>query len=157
MAEPNYERIIDPEGVLCYVEGNRAFFTTQELSKQWGDDWDDAPYEHNAERPYGPRCYYKKTGVEKDPADWNPDGTPKWHVFFVFFDADFDVPSEGHGNIPYSVQGINNGDVAWLRPSRYNDWKGVHPKAIQAGIQYRYFVKAIEESGGCVYEPKTEE
>ena len=29
-----------------------AFFTEVPLSDQWGDDWDDAPYEHNAEEPY---------------------------------------------------------------------------------------------------------
>ena len=26
--------------VLCFVEDNVAFFTTQDLNEQWGDDWD---------------------------------------------------------------------------------------------------------------------
>lgn len=31
------------EAVLCYVDGNCAYFTTQPLDQQWGDDWNDAP------------------------------------------------------------------------------------------------------------------
>ena len=37
--------------VLCYVDAPWAYFTTRRLSEQWGDDWDDAPYEHNAGTP----------------------------------------------------------------------------------------------------------
>ena len=41
--------MIDKEPVLCYIDQHkRAYFTTQALSKQWGDDWNDAPYEQNA-------------------------------------------------------------------------------------------------------------
>ena len=29
-----------------------AYFTPVSLDEQWGDDWDDAPYEHNAGIPY---------------------------------------------------------------------------------------------------------
>lgn len=42
---------------LCYIDDNGysnqgvAYFTDN-LENQWGDDWDDAPYEHNAESPY---------------------------------------------------------------------------------------------------------
>jgi hypothetical protein len=34
-----------------------AYFTTRPLSEQWGDDWGDVPYEHNASPPnqYGYR------------------------------------------------------------------------------------------------------
>ena len=38
---------------LCYVERNFAYFTSIPLELQWGDDWNDAPYEHNAGEPYG--------------------------------------------------------------------------------------------------------
>ena len=33
-------------------KGNLIRFYLGENGKQWGDDWDDAPYEHNAERVY---------------------------------------------------------------------------------------------------------
>ena len=36
---------------LCYVRHNILYFTDS-FEKQWGDDWDDAPYEHNAGEPY---------------------------------------------------------------------------------------------------------
>ena len=36
---------------LCYVEGNKAWFTNN-FEKQWGDDWNDSPYECNAGYPY---------------------------------------------------------------------------------------------------------
>ena len=26
---------------LCYIDGDTAYFTTQELSRQTGDDWND--------------------------------------------------------------------------------------------------------------------
>ena len=40
-------QIIDME-----KKGNVVRFYLGENGKQWGDDWDDAPYEHNAERVY---------------------------------------------------------------------------------------------------------
>ena len=89
---------------LCYVEGNFAYFTTQPLAKQWGDDWDDAPYEHNAGEPYLPTVCYKTTGPEKDPLDWNDDGTPKWGIVKVAWDGPFSPPCENHINSPWSVQ-----------------------------------------------------
>lgn len=35
---------------LCYVDGPWAWFTDD--PNQTGDDWDDAPYQHNAGTPY---------------------------------------------------------------------------------------------------------
>jgi len=37
---------------LCYVSPPWAWFTSLPVEEQWGDDWDDAPYQHNAGRPY---------------------------------------------------------------------------------------------------------
>lgn len=36
---------------LCYIDGNKAWFTDN-FDRQWGDDWDDRPYQCNAEEPY---------------------------------------------------------------------------------------------------------
>src|SRR5687767_4237066 len=66
---------------ICYADGRWAHFTTQELSQQWGDDWDDAPYEHNAGWPYEPRR----------PED-------AWTLVRVAWDGPYDVPAEGHHN-----------------------------------------------------------
>ena len=43
----NREKIME-EFKLCYIENDNAYFTTNDLMKQWGDDWNDALYEHNA-------------------------------------------------------------------------------------------------------------
>jgi len=37
--------------MLCYVDLPWLYFTDN-MEKQWGDDWNDAPYEHNAGTPY---------------------------------------------------------------------------------------------------------
>lgn len=43
---------------LCYVDDGFAYFTTKPLTEQWGDDWNDAPYEHNA------KTYAMTNGVD---------------------------------------------------------------------------------------------
>jgi len=45
-------KLMDKHFKLCLVLDNQAWFTTQDVKLQWGDDWDDAPYEHNAGPPY---------------------------------------------------------------------------------------------------------
>lgn len=91
-----------PEPVLCYVSGDRAYFTTQPLEKQWGDDWNDAPYEHNAGRPYTWREGH--------------DTEPRWDITQIAFEADLKQPChEYHYNSPFSVQQINRLAVPWLK------------------------------------------
>lgn len=115
---------------LCYVEGSFAYFTPRSLTEQWGDDWNDAPYEHNAGHPY-----------EDD-------------IIKVAFDGDFDAPSEGYTNSPYSVEQINRGAVAWLRTSRWSSRKPF--VAISAGVNILEFCRLIREGGGKVYMEKRE-
>lgn len=124
------------DAVLCYVEDNKAFFTTCPLDKQWGDDWNDAPYEHNAEEPYG----------WAEHCDIEPYGIVK-----VCFDHHyFEQPRDGHLNSPFSVEAINRGDIAWLRPG-WNCPKGWKP--IYAGTTLRDFIKMVTDAGAAVYLP----
>lgn len=115
---------------LCYVDGNFAYFTTQPLEKQWGDDWNDAPYEHNAGAPYGP--------IREDE---------DWEIFKVAFDGDFETPADiaGH-NSNYSVEMINKGAIAWLT-QRWSETK----VSINAGATIHQFISLIEIGGGTVY------
>lgn len=133
---------------LCYVDDNVAYFTTQELSEQWGDDWDDAPYEHNAGRPYEPSYYHysDERGSVKNPKDWNEDGTPKWEIEKIMFDADVMLPNYGVANSDYSVQDINKKKIAWIRSFYYTD---IPP--IYAGTNVLDFIEAIEKMGGECY------
>lgn len=140
---------------LCYVSSGSAYFTTKELDKQWGDDWDDAPYEHNAGSPYTP-CWHNEEGSEKYPCDcdlckrdWNKDGSPKWEIVEIKFEADLSEPCDGHFNSPYSVDSINAGAVAWLSSSQWTKDKVF----IQAGCLIDDFIDKIESIGGEVYIP----
>ena len=120
--------------VLCYIGGRCAYFTTQALNKQWGDDWDDAPYEHNAEVPYEPHV----AGED-------------WEITRVVFEAPLDTPDAGVSNSGYSVEMINRGDVAWLVPDQRGIIKdGSQP--IPAGTTVSEFKRLIRLSGGEVYK-----
>lgn len=115
---------------LCYVDGSFAYFTTQDLDKQTGDDWNDAPYEHNAGTPYEPY------GHAKD-----------WEIIKVAYDGALETPADIAGmNSRYSVDQINAGQVAWL----VDRW-GASKVAIQAGVTIEEFTALVKKAGGNVY------
>lgn len=148
--------------VLCYVESNQAYFTTQDLSKQWGDDWNDAPYELNAGLPYGPCWHNKPSEVKKRDgrlcgdsccaSDWNEDGTPRWHIIGVSFRGKFLAPCDifFSGSSRFSVQDINAGEIPWLQLHRV----GREPIHIKVGITLQEFITIVTGAGGSVYGPK---
>jgi hypothetical protein len=74
---------------LVYVsrEGE-AYFVTHD--RPWGDDWNDAPYEHNAGPPYGEFVRVQ---------------LPLWYVR---------LPCTGFVNSPYSVEQINAKGIPWV-------------------------------------------
>jgi len=137
--------------VLCYVSGCWAYFTTQPLEEQWGDDWNDAPYEHNAEPPIKPCWHNKPEHVQRRghicqcdacKSSWNEDGTPKWEIVRIAFDGPFDQPCDNHVNSPYSVEQINKKHVPWLTSAG---------PVIFAGTTLSEFVMAVKEAGGYVW------
>lgn len=126
----------ESEPVLCYVSGQCAYFTTCELSKQWGDDWNDAPYEHNAGSPYEWR-----SGSGADP----------YRIVRLYFDdVPYDQPCDGCCNSLYSVEAINAGRVPWLA---YPHWRedASKDRHIFAGETLSEFVRKVREAGGKVY------
>jgi len=132
-------RTIPKDAVLCYVRGQWAYFTTQPLEKQWGDDWDDAPYEHNAGEPY---------------EDWQQKASPRWRIYKAAWDGGFDEPCEGKLNSEWSVQDINRGAVPWLRTSRYSSGPKV---CVLAGVGLDEFMRLVKDGGGRVYLPEQNE
>ena len=142
------------EFVLCYIDAPWAYFTTQPLEDQWGDDWDDAPYEHNAGAPYDPPRpdLPAEERAKLFPYAWLPDGTPRWRIERVAFDGDFITPDYGYSNSPWSVQQINRGEIAWLRPAPWSD----HAVVIHAGTTLPDFIDAVQRAGGCVYVESVE-
>ena len=126
---------------LCYVSGSWAYFTTQELKDQWGDDWNDAPYEHNAGSPYHYSDHDKKEGREP------------WEIVRVAWDGPFEAPCSEVLNSPFSVEQINKGAVPWLVRSRWNT--DLPYVAILAGETLPQFKDKIKMLGGKVYEDST--
>ena len=119
------------EGVLCFVQGPFMYFTTQPLAVQWGDDWNDAPYEYNAGTPY-------------ETADWT--------ITRVAYEGPFEQPCTYEGpNSPWSVEQINKGEVPWLQTDRYDGQQTV--VKIYAGTPFSKVVEAIQSIGGTVYVP----
>lgn len=136
---------------LCYIDrDNTAYFTTRELSDQRGDDWDDAPYEHNAGTPYEPTIFHYADGrKEKDPRDWNEDGTPKWEIYTLKFLAhNMETPAMRHYNSAYSVDSINAGHVAWLAGYDSKNKKYV---SVLAGTSIEKFKQKVRQCGGKIY------
>ena len=113
------EQIREP--VLCYVNLPWCYFTEGLLEREYWDDWNDAPYEHNAAEPIS--------------------------AIKVAIDADLEEPRDGHINSPWSVLDINAGKIAWLRSPR-GEPKNV---AIYAGTPLDEFIRIVNTFGGDVY------
>lgn len=126
---PDDLRPVNVNARLIYVGGNCAFFTLHDVHEVWGDDFDDAPYEHNAGTPY-----------------------KEYVAEVLHFHSDLWVPSEFAGiNSPWSVRDINKGLTPWLQTGRYEEGN----VRIYAGTPLWRFVQLIEQSGGTVYLPRT--
>ena len=124
---------------LCYVDGSCAWFTTQDISQQWGDDWNDAPYECNAGVPY----------------EWHVGSdVPEYHLHHVYFESPLTTPADN--NIPLSVEQINAGAQPWLQTDKWalTSFPRVEITRIYAGTSYPDFVRLIESMGGTVYVPR---
>ena len=121
---------IDKDLKLCYIDNCFAYFTTQDLKVQCGDDWDDAPYEHNAGAPYLP----------KESEDYK--------IVKVAFESSAYTPDSEHLNSPYSVDDINDKVVPWLK---YKDYKTNEFKVLFAGATLTEFINYIEDGGGTIY------
>ena len=125
-----------------------AFFTEVPLADQWGDDWDDAPYEHNAGEPYDD--HYK--------GDERIEHLIIKVPFYVHHDwCDVKLPLDyGCGNSPFCIMDINAGAVAWIfaRGLKSNCAYGI---AIQAGVNpYEFFERVDKINEMYPYEPEEE-
>lgn len=123
---------------LCYIDQNKAFFTTQALSKQSGDDWNDIPYEHNAGYPYE---WHEEHDKEVKP----------WSIATLYFEVnDPMTPCSCIQNSKFSVDMINSKKlIPWLTIKKnYSDEQGIE---IWAGTRYLDFVYAIQDNGGKVW------
>lgn len=123
---------------LCYINKNKAYFTSN-FKKQWGDDWNDAPYEYNAKEPYD--FYFENSERHKIEIK---------SIFFEFpYYVDIKRPCDELLNSVYSVEDINNHKCPWLT-LRKDD----NTNYIFAGTSYMSFIEQIEKFGGIIYTPR---
>lgn len=132
---------------LCFIDGDpysdygRAFFTEKDVKDQWGDDWNDKPYEHNAGYPYENDYNAPEQGVKNGCGIY-----PKIEIKRVYFELDnCKTPCYGTINSSYSVKDINSGVVAWIWNDNFK---------LFAGTTMEEFIKTIKENGGKIYTEK---
>lgn len=87
-----------------------AFFTPKDLEDQWGDDWNDAPYEHNAGWPYD----IDIVEVNENNVATKIEEYDVLQVSFALRSYNYTLPCDNHLNSPWSVQDINSDAVAWI-------------------------------------------
>ena len=91
---------------LCYVDSGVMYFT-DDFENVASDDWDDAPYEHNAEPPYPMSDIYSEEENRRF-------GNTKLRYLAFMKSWETREPCDGHLNSPYCVDDINNGAIPWL-------------------------------------------
>lgn len=128
--------VVTPEGYgLCFVDDSCwAYFANVPPADVWGDDWNDAPHDCNAGRPYD------KEGQR---------------LVQVAFDGPYEVAgTDDRGRWGYlSAEDINTGRAPWLYDPGYGEKTYPEPKdVINAGITLQEFRKRIRAAGGQVYE-----
>lgn len=125
---------------LIYVDRPWAWFTTREdWQHQWGDDWDDAPYNCNAGDPYEWRTFRE---------------VPEYTLSKIAFDCELETPAEREYNSRYSVQMINSGMIAWLATYEGSSLMYKQDGAIHAGVTTKEFAMLIHRAGGTAYYPR---
>lgn len=131
---------------LCYVESSQyidepmtLYFTElQDVTKQWGDDWNDAPYEHNAGKPYEYDYDAPEQGVENGRGVYPPRD-----IIQLILDGTYELttPRTGQLNSHYSVEDINSCKVPWLNIKK-NDTTYIH---IMAGTTLEEVLKLLKK------------
>lgn len=118
-----------------YIKGEQelyAFFTPLELDEQWGDDWNDAPYDCNAGYPYDTDDNTKEITIIQVP--------------FVVKSYNYNLPSAYGYNTPFCVLDMNQQACAWIHDSAYDKnthkYKGV---SILAGVSPLEFKAKLEQ------------
>lgn len=134
---------------LCYVDDFdndweprilELYFTSLPLDKQWGDDWDDAPYEHNAGTPYTEDYSQPEIKVENGCGVYPKIKMKKLFLEKENYKQDLLTPRTRCTNSPYSVKDINFGAAPWITIKE----EGKNPVFIRAGMEYNQVIKQCQ-------------
>ena len=144
---------------LCFVrtlDGDNAhvlFFTPFDARNVTGDDWDDAPYEHNASEPYYAKLgSYKDVHSKKETTVVMEDVGDKMVkvLIYGYETATLVSPCSYALNSNYSVEDINRGVVPWIT-AKWSENKTVREEVIMANATY---AEVVEKLSNVVYLPK---
>lgn len=133
---------------LCYVDSESEYpgddltlyFTElDDVRNQWGDDWDNRPYEHNAGTPYENDYNQPEQGVKDGMGIY-----PKIDIFKVVVQGCYNIltPRSNTINSPYSVEDINKGIVPWLTIITKDD----ESIFVKAGSTWKETLEALKKS-----------
>lgn len=126
-------------------------YFTNDLENQWGDDWDDTPYECNAEVPYDDKTniivipvtlmFSFLTNLDGDNDDYDKlfAKCPNYHYCDLRFPKDW-----GGINSPFCVDDINGGAVAWIYATLSKTYMKKHI-AVHAGENPESVINKIDE------------
>lgn len=123
---------------LCYVDGQKAWFTDN-FEKQWGDDWNDKPYECNAEEPYD---HWNELIEDNEDIFKRKYKHHQIKLKTLYFETDDWSEQKPCDMGRFSVEDINKGTIAWVHTDKFN---------ILAGTEIEEFIKIIKENGGKIY------
>ena len=138
-------------------------YFTNNLKEQWGDDWDDAPYEYNGEVPYDhdteilqvPICldYFKlmKGYANDEEYEVATKDYPNFSNVDVKFPRDW-----GGSNSPFCVMDINAGAVAWIFATLSEGRYVTESIAIHAGENPQKVMRKIKKINKLLKQKKNE-
>ena len=121
-----------------------AYFTPLPLEEQWGDDWNDSPYDCNAGCPYDDVTDEVKESETCPGVKYVSKSHEITIIQIPFTIKSFNTryPKDWGCNSPFCVDDINRGAVAWIYDFNYHNKKSV---CIYAGINPFDFVEKIKE------------
>lgn len=115
-----------------------AYFTRLDLLEQWGDDWNDAPYDCNAGGPY------ENSEGDIIEVPFAFVGSEDDEGYFSTYPLEYMLPENyGGGNCPWSVEDINLGAVPWLFVKDVSR-RNVPAVVIMAGISPLVFKEKLD-------------
>ena len=124
---------------LCYIYGQKAYFTS-DFEHQWGDDWNDRPYEFNAGKPYD--SWYEEI-PHKPPVYQKEYKEHEIEIETLYFETNDWNEKQPCNMGNFSVEDINKQAVAWIHTDKFN---------IMAGTTMEDFIDIITKHGGNIWQ-----
>lgn len=134
-----------------YISGEQeiyAYFTPLPLEEQWGDDWNDSPYEYNAGLPYDDVTDEVKESETCPGVKY----VSKSHeitiirIPFIIKSWNTKLPKDYGYNSPFCVDDINRGAVAWMYDYNWETKKSIVIHAGENPLQFKKKLKEIEKN-----------